>query len=250
MRGAAPAPSKGGGGGAMGGGAMGSGAMGGGALGGSAMAMALARQRLTGPPPASAAWIAFSVRLSPGQRLEHRHAFSFVYPRTGGQMLTVGPRMIMLGAGAAAVASGARHVHWASSRSPSVFWEVLLAPSAAATPPRGAAPSPLFRSAPLVRVPPRAEAAFVEVRLPPGGRTSVHTHPGPEFIYVTNGSFKYQNGIIGTRTVSRGSSEQIPPRVPVQKRNPGARPARFLSWFLVDPRRPFASPARFATLPR
>jgi quercetin dioxygenase-like cupin family protein len=84
------------------------------------------------------------------------------------------------------------------------------------------------------------------VRVPPrGGRTTVHTHPGPEFIYMTRGRIEYENALVGTRRLGPGGAEAIPPGTPVQKRNPYEREAVFLSWFLVDPDKPFAPEAEF-----
>ena len=125
----------------------------------------------------------------------------------------------------------------------SVVWEIRLAAPGSALP-EGALR--VFESEPVEGVPDDALATFVNVLVPVEGQTSVHTHPGPEFIYQTAGRIHYQNDIIGTRTMGPGTAEGIPPEVPVQKRNPFEQDAEFLSWFLVDPDRPFASPATFA----
>jgi quercetin dioxygenase-like cupin family protein len=73
----------------------------------------------------------------------------------------------------------------------------------------------------------------------------VHTHPGPELIYTLSGEIDYQNGLVGSKRLGPGALEGIPPGVPVQKRNPSDREATFLSWFLVDPKKPFAPRAEF-----
>ena len=86
---------------------------------------------------------------------------------------------------------------------------------------------------------------FVLVKVPPGGETSVHTHPGPEFIYQLSGGIDYQNDIVGMLQMTNGDIEGIPPATSVQKRNPSGGATVFLSWFLVDPSQPFASPAFF-----
>lgn len=52
-------------------------------------------------------------------------------------------------------------------------------------------------------------------------------------------------GAAGDRADAGALGGGIPPGTPVQKRNPFKRPAVFLSWFLVDPDRPFAPKARF-----
>jgi quercetin dioxygenase-like cupin family protein len=84
------------------------------------------------------------------------------------------------------------------------------------------------------------------VILPPrGGLTTVHTHPGTEFIYMTEGRIDYENALVGVKRLGPGGAEAIPPDTPVQKRNPYRREAVFLSWFLVDPGEPFAPEAEF-----
>jgi quercetin dioxygenase-like cupin family protein len=87
---------------------------------------------------------------------------------------------------------------------------------------------------------------MIEVVLPPrGGETTVHSHPGPEFVYQVSGVIDYQNDLIGTRQLGPGEAEGIPPDTAVQKRNPTAEEAVFLSWFLVDRKRPGAPGAEF-----
>ena len=84
------------------------------------------------------------------------------------------------------------------------------------------------------------------VKVPPGGETSVHTHPGPEFIYQLSGGIDcqgYQNDIFGMLQITNGDIEGIPPTTSVQNRNPSGGTVAFLSWFLVDLSQPFASPA-------
>ncbi len=85
------------------------------------------------------------------------------------------------------------------------------------------------------------------VRIPPGGATSVHTHPGPELIYQLTGRILYQNALIGTVELGPAGPEGIPPGTAVQKRNRFDADAEFLSWFLVDPEEPFAPGAEFRT---
>ncbi len=91
---------------------------------------------------------------------------------------------------------------------------------------------------------------FVDVVLPAnGGQTSIHTHPGPETIYVRAGPFEYQNALHGTETVQVGDVRSLPPSTPVQKRNPSGQEAAFLTLFVVDPNQPLAPEASFATTP-
>lgn len=146
---------------------------------------------------------------------------------------------------AAAVASDRVHRH-AAGRRPSEFWEIRLAPRDAGPPPEVPRARAVFRSGVLQGIPPRPTASMIDVVLPPkGGETTVHSHPGPEFVYQVSGVIDYQNDLIGTRKLRPGEAEGIPPGTAVQKRNPATEEASFLSWFLVDPRRPFAPPAEF-----
>jgi quercetin dioxygenase-like cupin family protein len=111
--------------------------------------------------------------------------------------------------------------------------------------PRAPRAQRLFQSDVLEGVPRKSTLLFIEVRLPPGAETSVHTHPGPEFIVGTAGRFDYENAIEGARPFGPGDTAGIPPDTPVQKRNRSGADAVFLSWFLVDADEPFAPGARF-----
>jgi quercetin dioxygenase-like cupin family protein len=215
-----------------------------GGLGGSARVDTLARTDLATRPSGEASWIADEVRLEPGDVIEHSHELAFAYARRGSQTLRAGgaERSIPEGGGAA-VPADSRHRHAAGERG-AVLWEIRLARPGAAPAAGVTRASRLFESEPLEGIPVPAEASFLSVSVPPrGGRTTVHTHPGPELIYQLSGRIDYQNALIGTKRLGPGALEGIPPGTAVQKRNPFSRPAVFLSWFLVDPDRPFAPKA-------
>lgn len=210
-----------------------------GALGGDAGVETLARTRLGEQPARELAWVADEIRLERGQEVEHAHELAFAYARRGESRLD--GEALETGAGAA-VESGARHTH-AGAQDGSVLWEIRLA-AADSAPSHGA--RRIFASERLEGIPAGATASFLVVTVPPrGGRTTVHTHPGPEFIYQLSGRIDYQNGLIGTKRLGPGDAEAIPPDTAVQKRNPFKEPATFLSWFLVDPDQPFAPKASF-----
>jgi hypothetical protein len=216
-----------------------------GALGGSATTRALARTRLDERPAGELAWVAHETRLEPHESIPHRHELSFVYARRASHLIRAAGRARTLReAEGAALEADLPHRHEAGSDS-STFWEIRLAPPGFQ--PRNTAPSGrVFESEPLEGIPAPARVSFIEVTVPRrGGRTTVHSHPGPEFIYELSGRIEYQNAIIGTRRLGPGGAEGIPPDTAVQKRNPFARPATFLSFFLVNPDRPFAPRARF-----
>jgi quercetin dioxygenase-like cupin family protein len=222
-----------------------------GALGGSAQTKTLARTSLRRPPPGTLAWVAHEIRLEPGKPIEHEHEPAFAYARSGEQSTRrarggpSGGDTTLAAGEATAVSADARHIHRAGDDG-AVLWEIRLARPGAAPPPGAGSARRVFESDPLEGVPAPAAVSLIEVTVPPrGGRTTVHTHPGPEFIYQLTGRIDYQNAIVGTRRLGPGGAEGIPPGTAVQKRNPYADPATFLSLFLVDPRRPFAPKAGF-----
>jgi len=190
--------------------------------------------------------VAHEARLAAGNAQEHSHEFAFVYAKEGAHVLRIGTGVDKLKPGeGAAVPPGTTHRHEAPEGA-SLFWEVKLARPAAE--PSSDLPDArlVFVGEVLGDIPDNPLAAFVDVLIPPGGRTSVHTHPGPEFIYQLSGRIIYENAIIGAREMGPGEVEGIPPETGVQKRNPFETSAEFLSWFLVDPNEPFASPSKFA----
>jgi quercetin dioxygenase-like cupin family protein len=214
-----------------------------GALGGDAKVVTLGRGQLAERPPGRRAWVADELELAGGRALEHRHAPAFVYVRSGTAVIGRPADSARLEQGQGAfVPGGMSHRHAAASGATTI-WEIRLATPGAA-PPSGS--RRVFESEPLRGIPAMPLASFLEVTVPArGGRTTVHTHPGPEFIYQVEGRIEYQNAVIGTRKLGPGGAEGIPPDTAVQKRNPFAADARFLSWFLVDADRPFAPPAGF-----
>lgn len=216
---------------------------GGGALGAGARVVTLARAPLRSPPPGEPVWVANEFRLKPGRAVSRPKDFAFVYAREGRIALVVGGhgRAIERGEAAAAPA-GKRRVYRADEPGAAV-WEVRLAERGSPVP-EGA--RRVFESEPLEGIPQPAALSFLSVTVPPrGGRTTVHTHPGPELVYELSGTIDYQNALIGTRKLGPGGLEGIPPNTPVQKRNPYREPAVFLSWFAVDPSKPFAPAASF-----
>ena len=216
-------------------------------LGDSSETRLLAQYQLRERPAGPVVWAAHEVRLAAGGSIEHGHEFAFVYGAEGNSTVaSEGAREeIVLGAGAA-VPAGATHVHEAGADE-ATFWEVRLALPGAPLPEGYGAASLVFESEELSGIPESPRAVFVSVVLPPGGETIVHTHPGPEFIYQLSGRIDYQNADRLIGGLARGGAEGIAAEVAVQKRNPFMGSAEFLSWFLVDPERPFATAARFDT---
>ena len=212
-----------------------------GALGGGAQTATLATLEDVERAPGRTAWSGWRVALEPGEVVEHRHGTSTVLAQEGEHRLDGG--VVAEGDGAA-VRAGETHRHAAPEGDNSVFSEFVLAEPGFRLPGAPAARR-LFESEVLEGVPEAASLRFIEVRLPRGSETSVHTHPGPELIYGTQGRFDYENAIEGQRRFGSGDTAGIPPDTAVQKRNPSGDEAVFLSWFLVDPAEPFAPGARF-----
>lgn len=213
----------------------------GGALGSGSRSDLLGRARLAGDP-GRVAWVAHEIRLGRGETIEHEHEFAFVYAHRGGTV--IGAERLRPGGGAPLEAR-VRHRHEPAGGE-SVLWEIRLASPGAAPPPGARRARRVFESEPLEGVPQNALASFLRVTVPAGGgMTTVHTHPGPEFIYQLTGQIDYQNAIVGAKRMRPGDAEGIPPATAVQKRNPYDADAVFLSWFLVDPDRPFAPAAEF-----
>lgn len=206
------------------------------ALGGSARTDTLAQVTVEELPDGPLAWSAFEV-----EDVEHRHAGGFVHAREDTTLTLDGEERSLRAGEAAYVAADVAHTHGDGTS-----WDVLLAAPDVA-PPDGATGGTLFTSGELVGVPETpVELHAVLVELAPGSSTSVHIHPGPEFIHVTEGSFVYENDRVGSLETGKGDGHAIGPDVPVQKRNPeDGGDAAFLSWFVVDPDEPFASEASF-----
>lgn len=217
----------------------------GGELGGNAKVVTLARAPLGSRPSGASAWNAWRVELAPGDKLQHTHALSTVYAEKGPHSLKIASdKKTLKPEGGAIVAAGRPHTHEAGDE-PSIFWDVLLDTPGAKLP-KAVDAKRVFETERLEGIPEQAEVAFLEVILAPrGGQTTVHTHPGPETIYVTSGPFKYQNAREGSSTVDDGDVKSIPPATPVQKRNPRSGRSRFLSWFIVDPAKDFAPASEF-----
>lgn len=215
------------------------------ALGGDASVRTLARARLASRPRGDLAWVADELRLTRGEPIEHAHEPAFAYARKGDSLLATGSPARVREGGGAFVRSKVRHKHSAATAG-AIVWEIRLTSPRAPPPPGATGARRVFASERLAGVPARPVASFLLVRVPArGGRTTVHTHPGSEFIYQLDGRIDYQNELIGTKRLGPGGAEAIPPDTAVQKRNPFARDALFLSWFLVDSERPFAPQASF-----
>ncbi len=223
--------------------------MGGADLGGTSITDVLAAQLLGFTPETPVEWVGHQIVLQPGEEINHEHEFAFVYAVENLHEFalkeTDNTASIRINEGTGrGIPENLSHTHRAID-TPTTFWEIRLA-APGSGPADGVDDERLvFRSGPLAGIPEQPAAAFVLVTIPPGGQTSVHTHPVPEFIYQYEGVIDYQNEFKQILGMEPGAFEGIPARIAVQKRNESGDDALFLSWFLVDTNQPFASPARF-----
>ncbi len=218
--------------------------MGGDALGAKAKLTPLAQQdagNLQGP----LAWVAHEAKLDVA--VTHSHERGFIYAADGPTTFSVGGDTFTLREGQAGwVGEDATHTHSGEGS----FWEIRLAAPGTGAPESMEDAERVFESETLQGLPEgQAALKLVLVEVPTGGQTSVHTHPGPEFIYVTRGDIDYQNAIIGTREMGVGDSATLPADTAVQKRNPEGDTAAFLTFFVVDPSKPLAPDATFGQMP-
>ena len=221
--------------------------MGGSALGGNAETVLFAQQVINDLAAGDLVWAVYETTLEAGEVVTHSHGFAFVYAVSGKHLFNQGmPTPVLEANQGDVVSANVSHRHGAIE-GVSIYWEVRLAALGSGHLPNSDDSRLVFESGILQDIPSAPLATFVLVRVPPGGETSVHTHPGPELIYQLSGQIDYENALIGVRRMSEGDVEGIPPKTPVQKRNPFDEEASFLSWFLVDTGQPFASAARFAS---
>lgn len=210
-------------------------------LGGNArstvLAMGMVEQLTAGP----LAWLGQDVAAP--TEVAHTHAAGFIYAAHGRHTVMLDGEERTLEKGQAMfLEHGADHTHARGS-----FWEITLATLQPEGPAALENARVLFVSEPLEGIPePPVSLSFVKVELPADrGETAIHAHPGPEFIYVTSGDLEYETALNETERLSEGDHRGLPPDTAVQKRNRQPEPAAFLSWFVLDPDRPFSSDADF-----
>lgn len=210
-------------------------------LGDSAETVTLAEGTLAQLTAGGLVWAVYQA--TGNDRIEHVHAGGFVYALDGPHTLTLEGEERTLAEGEALFLEfGADHSHHDGN-----FWDVTLATLQPEGAPAVAGAESVFVSDRLEGIPaPPVRVFFIEVALPgSGGQTAAHSHPGPEFIYVTDGPIEYQTALAETEQLADGDHRALAADTAVQKRNPRPERARFLSWFVVDPDRPFASEAEF-----
>lgn len=212
------------------------------AMGDMAEITVAAEARVDTLPSEPRAWVGYRVAASDSTE-SHSWGPAFVYADDETHELEVDGTQVTLDPGEAVfLEEGSDHVAMSGD-----FWAFLL------TDPEGDPAEGLqgasreFSSGALEGLPDApADVRFLLVDLPPeDGQTSVHTHPGPEYIYVAEGTIEYETGLEGTTELRVGDDAPLPADTPVQKRNVADEPAQFWSWFIVDPDDPFSAEASF-----
>ena len=219
--------------------------MGADALGSRSTTVGLA-QGLLDTSGASVIWSAFELALAQDDLVEGVGASGFLYVVEGTVAAVVGETEGALGPQEGLLVNAGTPFSVRAVGGAAVVWDIRLQTPMVVGPPDYAPDAvAAWRSEPLQDVPLLPLAVMALVTVPPGGQTTVHTHPGPEFIVVVAGQIDYQNAFKEVPAAGVGTTETIGARVAVQKRNRFDVDGVFLSLFLLDAGQPFASAARF-----
>ncbi|CAN5647369.1 hypothetical protein BH20CHL1_BH20CHL1_05950 [soil metagenome] len=212
-------------------------------LGGTSTIEVLAEEQVDTLPSEPHTWVAHELQMEAGSEpVTHQHELGFIYAPDSEHTVTIDGEETRLEAGESVfIGQDVEHTHGAGT-----FWDIRLTRPGASPPAGLEDAAQIFASPELEGIPETpVQIRFIFAELPVDGETSVHTHPGSEYIYVTEGEIDYQNAIVGTEPMTVGDDHSLPANTAVQKRNPDGGPAVFLSWFIVDPDEPFAPEASF-----
>jgi quercetin dioxygenase-like cupin family protein len=204
----------------------------------------LAEEQLDMLPEGPLAWTALDLSGVEGEINVTSPAPGFLYASEGSHTVTADGEEMMLGQGESVFAPQGTEVSLESGMG---LWHIVLADPEAQIPAGLEGAEVAFSSGELEDIPEAPVALiFALVDLPMmGSATTVHTHPGPEYIYVSEGEIEYETGLADTEMLTVGDDRALPADTAVQKRNPTGEPAAFLSWFVVDPEAPFAPETSF-----
>jgi hypothetical protein len=217
--------------------------MGGEMLGGNAETLELAAKELGDLPQQPLSWTVFDFAGITIENVITNPAPAFLYAHQNSHVFTVAGEERTLEEGQAIFLEQGTELGLAGAEG---LWYSLLAPPDLQDPGGIEGAEVLARSGVLNGLPQApALLSFVMVQLPMDGSTAVHSHPGPELIYVTHGELEYQTGMADTETLAVGDNRALPAGVAVQKRNMMGEMAAFLAWFVVDSEQPFAAEAAF-----
>lgn len=139
----------------------------------------------------------------------------------------------------------------AFSRAPLALFVTLafVVPALAqSAPPAPAAPpgTPAFKRLELIKqmYPPEKYVTWMYmVMVEPGGLVPRHTHPGIEIGYMLEGEATLWVDGQPEQPMKAESTYSIPPGVPHEAKNTGAKPAKIVATFVVEKDKPLASPA-------
>ena len=184
-------------------------------------------------PPAGAYWATQEVLIGRSQRVTHRHGLEFVYARKGDAVVRIGAETITIPEGKAlGIPAGVVHTHLSGGQPESRIVAAQLAPEEANW--GDVAVAKARRTGPLAgyRQGPQMARANVVV-LAPFAQTPVHTHPGPEAVYILDGPIVLQTeGKLSM--MLQGDLAIMPGDTPLQGRYiGGAGQGRFLALFVV-----------------
>ncbi|MDQ3396170.1 MAG: hypothetical protein M3511_00130, partial [Deinococcota bacterium] len=200
-------------------------------MGEGAQLTALAETNLDTLPAGPLAWIALDLGALREVNVTSP-APGFLYAHEGTHSATADGTEVMLEQGESVFVPEGSEVMLASGQG---LWHIVLADPEAELPEELEGATVAFTSGELEGLPEGPAALrFLLVELPMmGSATTVHTHPGPEYIYVMEGDIDYETGLADTETLTVGDDRALPADTAVQKRNPSDQRVTFLSWFIV-----------------
>ncbi|PZC45200.1 MAG: Cupin domain protein [Chloroflexi bacterium] len=220
--------------------------MGANALGDGSTTVGVAQGLVDIQPGAVVVWSAYRLELGEHDLVEGTGASGFLYVVAGNVAAVAGELERALVAQEGVLVNAGVPFSLRAVGGPATVWDIRLRTPMVVGPPDYAPDAEAaWRSEPLRGIPALPLAVMALVTVPPGGETTVHTHPGPEFIVVTAGQIDYQNAFKDAPAAGVGTTETIAAGVAVQKRNRFEADGVFLSLFLLDAGQPFASASRF-----
>lgn len=203
----------------------------------------LAEARPETLPEGDLVWAAYELPPGTGEeRITHPHS-AFLYAVQGTPVVTIAGQEVEIAEGEAVyVPPEFDHTLAGEGR----LWKIVLTTADAGIPEALGEAREVFTSSVVEGIPTeRVMLRVMRAQLSPRGQTPVHTHPGPEFVYVMEGIIEYETVPEGTRLLRRDDHELLPPDTPVQKRNQTGEMASLLALYLVDPDRPFTAETNF-----
>lgn len=192
--------------------------------------------------PTGAYWATQEVVVGRGQSVTHRHGLEFVFALKGDSVVRIGSAAVTIPEGKAfGVPAGVAHTHLAAGQGESRIVASQLAGEVATwgtleiVRTRRTTSLAGFRQGPQL-------ARLSEVVLAPFAQTPVHSHPGPEAVYILEGPIVLQTE--GKLVMLlRGDLAVLPGDTALQARYIGGTgQGRFLALFVVAEGAPFSSP--------